>query len=69
MLESLAHQLDRLRPIPRGMGLFCVWWAYDTGMWFKSLEMPTEPQAAYASALVLALVGVFKYVFEHERDK
>jgi hypothetical protein len=63
---KLSVVLDELKLVPRIMGLFCIWWAYDTGLWFKSLTAPTPEQAGYAGALVIALVGVFKYVLEHD---
>lgn len=68
-LTALAKHLDELRVLPRLSGLFCIWWAHNSYLWFIALEAPSTAQAGYAGGLSLALVGVFKFWFEHERDK
>lgn len=68
-LEHLGDILDSLQLLPRLSGLFCVWWAYHSYLWFVSLPDPSNAQAGYAGGLSLALVGVFKFWFEHEREK
>jgi hypothetical protein len=44
--------------------IFMCSMAWDVKVWYTSLPNPTDGQAGFASAVILAIVGVGKYWME-----
>lgn len=45
------EQLDRWRVVPRLMVALYGWLCYDTHLWFKALDAPTDAQQLYANVI------------------
>jgi len=61
---TLLEIIRKYRLISVLFVLFSCVLAYNITMWFMGLDNPNNSQSAFASAAVLALIGIGKYWME-----
>lgn len=59
--KTVADMMDTIRLVPRILVVMYGYTCYETFLWFTALEVPTNAQAAFASAILAASAGWFNF--------
>jgi len=68
-LDNVLKFVREWRVVTIAFLLFSCSLAYNITQWFMDVKDPNNSQGAFASAVVLALVGVGKYWMETKANK
>ena len=63
------EHINNYRVFPRIIIALAMLFTYDVWLWFSALEAPTTEQAGFASAVVLAIIGMVKFYLETGRKE
>jgi hypothetical protein len=66
----MVHEhINNYRIFPRIIIILVMFFCNEVWIWFSGLDIPTTEQAGFASAVILAIVGVVKYYLESGANK